>query len=296
MTGRLRLVVGYTATKAGKDAVAFASRFAAASGADVHLVQILPAEGRSVITPPNAAYDRYLEGQAREWLATAAAAVPEGVEHAEHVRYAESFGEGLLETAEELSATHIVVGAADGGRRGRHRLGTTTNELLHVSDIPVILVPKGARKAPADVGLPRLTVAVGTRPGADALIEEAASLAAATGAAVRLLSLVTVDLPASVDTGVIRIAGAAHADQVLQTAQAALSADSASEVVVARGESIEDAVSHLEWEPGEIVLVGSSRLAQPKRLFLGSTAAKMLHELPVPMVVVPRTRKEEGQK
>ena len=53
----------------------------------------------------------------------------------------------------------------------------------------------------------------------DALIEEAASLAAATGAAVRLLSLVTVDLPASVDTGVIRIASAAHADQILQTAQ-----------------------------------------------------------------------------
>ncbi|MDO9399048.1 MAG: universal stress protein, partial [Herbiconiux sp.] len=31
-----------------------------------------------------------------------------------------------------------------------------------------------------------------------------------------------------------------------------------------------------------------SRLAQPKHLFLGSTAAKMLRELPVPLVVVPR--------
>jgi nucleotide-binding universal stress UspA family protein len=37
------------------------------------------------------------------------------------------------------------------------------------------------------------------------------------------------------------------------------------------------------------VLVGSSRLATPKHLFLGSTAAKMLRELPVPMIVVPRT-------
>ncbi|HWV50485.1 MAG TPA: universal stress protein, partial [Microbacterium sp.] len=46
----------------------------------------------------------------------------------------------------------------------------------------------------------------------------------------------------------------------------------------------------LGWLPGEVVLVGSSRLAQPRRLFLGSTAAKMLHELPVPMIVVPRTR------
>jgi transcriptional regulator with XRE-family HTH domain len=63
----------------------------------------------------------------------------------------------------------------------------------------------------------------------------------------------------------------------------------------APGDSVEDAVAHLSWLPGEVVLVGSSRLAQPRRLFLGSTAAKMLHELPVPMIVVPRTRATEGE-
>ena len=138
-------------------------------------------------------------------------------------------------------------------------------------------------------GITRITAAIGTRPGADALLEEAVSLASATGAELRLLSLVSVDLPASVDTGVIRIAGAAHADDVLAQALAALPEGIEAEVVVGRGESIEDAVSHLSWEPGEIAVVGSSRLAQPRRLFLGSTAAKMLHELPVPMIVVPRT-------
>jgi len=66
-------------------------------------------------------------------------------------------------------------------------------------------------------------------------------------------------------------------------------------VVVARGDSIEDAVAQLSWEPGELAVVGSSRLAQPRRLFLGSTAAKMLHELPVPMVVVPRTRDHDSK-
>ena len=62
----------------------------------------------------------------------------------------------------------------------------------------------------------------------------------------------------------------------------------------APGDSVEDAVANLSWLPGEVILVGSSRLAQPRRLFLGSTAAKMLHELPVPMIVVPRTRAEAG--
>lgn len=292
MTGRI--VVGYTATKAGADAVALASRLAAASGSSLDLVLVLPAEDRSVITPPDAGYERYLLGQAREWLAEGAAAVPAAVAHREHVRYGESFAEGLVAAADELGADHIVVGAANGKGRGTHRLGSTATELLHSSDVSVALAPRGYRKTDAATGLTRITAAIGTRPGAGALRDEAVALAIATGAPLRLISLVSVDLPASVDTGVIRIAGAAHADDVLAGVRESLPDGLRAEVVVARGESIEDAVQRLEWLPGEVVLVGSSRLAQPRRLFLGATAAKMLHELPVPMIVVPRTRSVEG--
>lgn len=298
MTGRL--VVGYTATKAGLDAVAVASGLAAASGAELDIVLVLPAEGRSVITPPDASYDRYLLGQAEAWLADAAAAVPAGVVHREHARYGESFPEGLVAAAGEFGASHIVVGAADGGARGRHRLGSTTTQLLHSSDVPVVLVPRGARKRVTDAGVdaavPRLTVAVGTRAGADVLLDEAIALAAATGASLRLVSLVTVDLPASVDTGVIRLAGAAHAEEVLTTVLERVPAGVPAEILAARGDDIEDAVAHLDWLPGEVMLVGSSRLAQPRRLFLGSTAAKLLTRIPVPMIVVPRTRQSEGAR
>jgi len=290
------IVVGYTATDAGADAVAVGTRLAAASGATLDLVVVLPAGDRSVITPPAADYDRYLRAQAAQWLGAAAESIPDAVSRRTHVRYGESFAEGLHTAADELGATHIVVGAANGGLRGRHRLGTVATELLHSADVPVVLAPEGSRGVDPATGITRITAAVGTRPGADALLEEAVSLATSTGAGLRLLSLVTVDLPASVDTGVIRVAGAAHADDVLAQAKGALPDGIAADVVSARGDSIEDAVSHLGWEPGELAVVGSSRLAQPRRLFLGSTAAKMLHELPVPMIVVPRTRKEGGQK
>jgi nucleotide-binding universal stress UspA family protein len=292
MTGRI--VVGYTATDAGEDAVALAGRLAAASGSSVDIVIVLPAEDRSVITPPDAGYDRYLQGKAAEWLAAAADAVPEGVTHSTDVRFADSFAAGLIAAAEEFGASHIVVGAAGGGLRGRHRLGSVATELLHSSPVPVVLAPEGSRRVEAANGVTRITAAVGTRAGADVLLEEATALAVATGAELRLLSLVSVDLPASVDTGIIRIAGAAHADEVLVRAREGLTGVSDPEIVVGRGDSIEDAVQHLSWEPGEIAIVGSSRLAQPRRLFLGSTAAKMLHELPVPMIVVPRTRASEG--
>ncbi|GAA3033741.1 universal stress protein [Microbacterium dextranolyticum] len=291
MTGHI--VVGYTATKTGRDAVAFAARLAAATDAVLDVAIVLPSPSRSVITPPDAAYDRYLHEQAQRWIAGAIDRIPADVVGHAHVRTAESFAEGLVQLAGSIGADYVVVGAADGASRGRHRLGSTTTELLHSSDVPVVLVPRGARKVAAETGLSRVTVAIGTRPGADALIGATAELAERAGVPVRLLSLLPVDLPPSADTAAIRLAGSTEAEEVLEAAAAELPAGLAADVVVASGDSIEDAVSHLEWQGGEVLLVGSSRLAQPRRLFLGSTAAKMLHEVTVPVIVVPRTTRTE---
>ncbi|MBZ4487920.1 universal stress protein [Microbacterium sp. cx-55] len=291
-----RIVVGYTATDAGADALALGVRMAAASASVLDVVMVLPNEDRSVITPPAASYNRHLRDTAAEWLQRARETVSDAVRHDGHVRHAESFAEGLVAAAGEFDASYIVVGAANGGLRGRHRLGTVASELMHYSDVPVVLAPEGAREVDVAEGVSRVTAAVGTRPGGDVLLAEAVALAAATGATLRLLSLATVDLPAGVDTGVIRLTGETHADAVLAQARAALPADVAADVVTATGDSIEEAVQRIDWLPGEIAMVGSSRLAQPRRLFLGSTAAKMLHVLPVPMVVVPRTRGGEGAR
>ncbi|QCQ16821.1 MULTISPECIES: universal stress protein [Microbacterium] len=289
------VVVGYTATDAGADALALGARLATATGSVLEIVMVLPGE-RSVITPPDAGYDRLVRERAREWLARASESLKDTVAHGRHVRYGESFAEGLIAAAAEFGAGMIVVGAANGGLRGRHRLGTVANELMHSSDVPVVLAPEGAREVAASVGIERVTAAIGTRPGGDVLLAEAAGLATASGAPLRLLSLATVDLPAGVDTGVIRLTEATHAETVLAQARASLGEGSVAEVVSAQGADIEDAVSQIEWLPGEIAMVGSSRLAQPRRLFLGSTAAKMLHVLPVPMIVVPRTRNAEGAR
>jgi nucleotide-binding universal stress UspA family protein len=285
-------VVGYTATDAGSDAAGLAARLARASAGRVELVMVLPEEGRGAVVPPDAGYDAFVREQAAQWLAAASAKIPAGIAQATHLRYAESFAEGLMDAAADLHADYIVVGAARGTRGGRFGLGSVANELVHSSTVPVVLAPAGAADVDADVT--RITAAVGTKPGADALLDESVALAAATGAPLRLVSLVAVDMPSGVDTGVIRLAGAAHADRVLQKARGELPEGVDAEATVAAGESIEEAVANLGWQPGEVVMVGSSRLAQPRRLFLGSTASKMLRELPVPMIVVPRTRTHEG--
>lgn len=286
------IVVGYTATDAGADAAALGARLARSLGASLHLVIVLPSEGtRSPIVPPERAYEDHIRAQAKQWLSEAIMALPQNLTRSGHVRFAESFAEGLIAAGEEFGARLIVVGAAGGGLFGRHRLGSVASELLHSSTIPVALAPAGAAQEDDHV-VPRVTVAVGTRPGAEVLLDEATSIAADTGTDLRLVSLVPFDVPPGLDTGAIRLVGNAHAHDVLAVAKEILPDDLGAVIEEAPGDSVEDAVANLSWLPGEVILVGSSRLAQPRRLFLGSTAAKMLHVLPVPMIVVPRTRAE----
>ena len=285
-----RIVVGYTADDSGADALALGTRIARASEAILDVVMVLPSEAHNSTVPTDTGYERYLKGQSREWLAEASESLDdEDVSQSLHVRYAESFAEGLIAAAHEFGASLIVVGAARGGLLGRSRIGSVANELLHSSDVPVALAPVGSRDVPVAQGVTRVTAAIGTRPGADALLEASVRLARTTHAPLRLVSLVPIDLPAGLDEGLVELTGTVHADEVLHTARRELPAGIDATATAATGATIEEAVRGLDWHDGELVLVGSSRLAAPRHLFLGSTAAKMLRELPVPMIVVPRT-------
>lgn len=283
-------VVGYTATEKGADAVALGVRLARGTGARLDVVIVLHIEQRGAVVPTDAGYERFVREQAESWLAEID--VPDDIEVRRHVRYADSSSEGLTEAAHELGAALIVVGAARGGLLGRLSIGSVANELLHSSDVPVAIAPVGSRSIGEGHGISRVTAAVGTRSGSDALLASAVALAGAASAPLRLVSLVTLDLPGSVDTRLANRTGAAHAEEVLEAARAALPADVSASASVAAGDSIAEAMGELDWESDEIVVVGSSRLAQQGRLFLGATAAKVLRELSVPLIVVPRSTRE----
>jgi nucleotide-binding universal stress UspA family protein len=288
-----RIVVGYTANDSGADALALATRLARASEALLDVVMVLPSEAHSSTVPTDPGYERYLKEQSREWLAEASESLDddgdEDVAQLLHIRYAESFAEGLISAAHEFGANLIVVGAARGGLFGRSRIGSVANELLHSSDVPVALAPSGSREIPVPVGVTRVTAAIGTRPGADALLEASVALATAVHAPLRLVSLVSVDLPAGMDEGLAELTSTVHADEVLAAARRELPRTLDATATAATAGTVEEAVRAVDWHDGEVVLVASSRLARPHHLFLGSTAAKMLRELPVPMIVVPRT-------
>ena len=120
------------------------------------------------------------------------------------------------------------------------------------------------------------------RPGAEHLLDVAVRVSTASGTPLRLVSLVPLDEFGS------RQQALDHAAETLATAKSSLPEGFPVSVVVADGATVEAAVEKLDWRDGDLIMVGSSRLAQPRRLFLGSTAAKMLRVLHVPLVVVPR--------
>ena len=178
-----------------------------------------------------------------------------------HIRYAESFAEGLIEATHEFSASFIVVGAARGGLLGRMRVGSVASALLHSSDVPWRSRPRARARSPPSQGVTRITAAIGTRAGVERRARGIRGFARVAHAPLRLLSLVPIDLPSGMDEELADLASTAHADEVLAEAQRALPAGVDATVLTATGASIEESVRDLEWHAGEVVLVGSSRLA-----------------------------------
>jgi nucleotide-binding universal stress UspA family protein len=60
------------------------------------------------------------------------------------------------------------------------------------------------------------------------------------------------------------------------------------ETVVGRGETWAEALEDVEWDDGDVLVVGSSSIGPVARVFLGSRASKIVRHSPVPVVVVPR--------
>lgn len=282
----MRYVVGYTANARGGDAVNLAVALARRQGATLDLVIVMPENSPyNGLYPPEAGFETILAQQVREWLDEGLALIPSDVPAKAHIYRGESEAGALIEAAEDLGAALLVIGASSTGLFKRFSIGSVASSLLHASTIPVALAPSGySRTEPVT----RLTCALGTRVGAPNVLAVGVSMAKRRNLALRLVSLVALgsdDAGTTVEDAKSHLREVADASQALEpNALEKLDID----VVVGSGRTIEDAVDRLDWEDGELLMIGSSRLAQNKSIFLGATANRILRALPVPMIVVPR--------
>jgi nucleotide-binding universal stress UspA family protein len=286
----MKLVVGYLATPGGADAMALATRLARTLGAELELCLVLPPDSAGVARLSAGGYDELLGEQADKWLSEARAAVPDDIVARSNVSFDEHSADGLIKQVSRLEADAIVVGGSGGGLAGPFSLGSVVNELLHSSPVPVAVAPRGTRHSDVE-RVREVTCAIGERQGADLLLRTAVRFSKAAGTPLRLASLVALDPTFGslrADADAVRERALAHAQHTQETAKEALPEAIPVTSTIVDGPTVEDAVSKLTWRDGDLIMVGSSRLSVPKRLFLGSTAAKMLRVLDVPMMVVPR--------
>nr|WP_232016810.1 universal stress protein [Gordonia insulae] len=233
-------------------------------------------------------YRERLENQAAQWLLDGAAAIPDDIETRTIVTVDDSFADGLVTMAQQSGAAMIVVGGTGDGLVRRHSLGTVSTALVHSSPLPVALAPRGYAER-TEARFDSVTVAVSSKPGRSDPLPFAVALAEQGGLDLRLLSLVSIDAPFDDETPrAARERQIGVAEKLLADTRATVPDELDVDVLVADGATLDEALDNLPWDDGDIVAVGSGHLGAANRVFLGSTAARILRWTTAPVVVVPR--------
>jgi nucleotide-binding universal stress UspA family protein len=203
-------------------------------------------------------------------------AVREGVVHDE-----------VLDYADETDIDLIVMGTH--GRTGVRRflLGSVTEKVVRLADVPVLSVKADAE--PGTVSFDDILLPTDGSSGAAAAIEPTGALASETDATVHLVSVVdTRSLGIDVGSTVI-------VDELESVATDAV--ENAADRLSGMGvEAVETAVSHgipyhaildaIEDSDADLVVIGTHGRTGIDRYLLGSVAEKLVRTSPVPVMTV----------
>ena len=296
----MTMVVGFAPDGRGHAVLHLAAMLARSGGEDLVVCAIVPSVWPPSPARVDAEYQAYVSGAAENALSRARARLAPDVTASYRVEHARSAPAGLLDVAEEVGASLIVVGSAADGGSGMVSLGSVSSRLLHSSHIPVVLAPRGFRTA-AGQRVERVTAAFGGAE--DDLVVAAAGVAARVGASLRLASFAVHPRP-PYTAGVGREGDDAMVSQWVSEMERAARAvlDEVRELpviphdcgaVVGQGEDWGEALEDIDWGVGEVLVVGSSSIGPLAQVFLGSRATKIVRHSPVPVAVVPRGRAAE---
>lgn len=290
----MRYLVGFSADRGGREAVALARTLARTGDVDLTVCVVLPEVwGHPSMARVDAEYAAFLRQYAEESLAEAREILGDGVRAEFISRGARSATEGLTEAARETGAALVVLGSARHGPIGRFTVGGVTGEMLHSSPVPVVLTPRGY-SAPTDARLQRVTCSFAGSTHSRTAYDAAVQMSHRHGVPVRIATLVVRDrqmYPSGVGYDAEKLVAEQWRQQALEAQRNALEVlpeDVEAETVVVDGRDLEETLDSLPWETGELLVVGSSRLGPVASVFLGSNSTKIVRSSPVPVLIVPR--------
>jgi nucleotide-binding universal stress UspA family protein len=290
-------VIGLAPHERGAAAVHLGSMLARSISDDVVVVAVVPTPW-----PPNpyradAEYLAHQEKAAAEALAVARTQIGPDLSVELVTHHARSVASGLLDVARDRNATLVALGSSSAGVLGSVSLGGVAERILHSSDIPVTLAPRGFDTGTVNARISRITVAFGRADKDSDLLLTATSVAKNIGATLRVACFAVRPLTAaagSIEPAAEDLVVHEWADHLEGDIRQALSsADSGSvttrvDFVVGRGGSWADALTDVSWGDGEVLAVGTSSSAI-SRFFLGSHASKIVRNSPVPVFLMPRS-------
>jgi nucleotide-binding universal stress UspA family protein len=293
----MTIVVGLPPDLRNWGAMHLAGMLARSAQDDLLICAVVPAPWAPSPARVDAEYRAELERDAKERLEEAVARMPDDLTTSTLVDHARSAPAGLLEVAEQHDADLIVVGSSDMAGFGQVIPGSVSGRLMYSSPIPVALPPRGYRVKPVDK-VTRVTAAYSGAEGSDELVVAAAGVAARVHASLRIASFAVRSKP-PYTSGVGTVADEAMIGQWVQEIEAAGRAalervedlpavPPRLEAEIGYGRSWEEALEDVDWQDGEVLVVGSSAMGPVARVFLGSRASKIVRSSPVPVVAVPR--------
>ncbi len=288
----MTLVVGYAVDPVEAAPLRLAAALARTGGEDVVLATVVP---RGFDDPrTDREYRRFLVAMVREAQEEAVRDLAgDGVPPVRAVALeAPSVPAGLISAVTQVEGSLLVLGAAHGSPAGRFSTGSVAGHLLHSSPVPLALAPRPCPTAPR---VERLTCAyAGTGRSREALAW-AIRTARAWAVPLRLVTFAPERppmLPSETGLRTEALVSAQWAEQARAQLGEVVAGWTGPGPVpgthVAAGAGWAGALAAGDWLPGDLLVVGSSRHGPLARVFLGSTATKIVRASPVPVVVVPR--------
>ncbi|MBV0900855.1 universal stress protein [Haloarcula salina] len=251
-------------------------------GSAVHVLSVVDEHGprtdewdRDGDSPAAAFVDEHADAVSADGI-DVTPAVREGVVHEEILDYADESGVDLV-----VMGTH--------GRTGvrRYLLGSVTEKVVRLSDVPVLSVKADAEAG--EVSFDDILLPTDGSSGAEAAIEPTAALASTTDATVHVLSAVdTRSLGIDVGSSVIIDELESVADDAVATASDRLYEDGVDAVktAVAHGIPYQVILQAIDDNDVDLVVIGTHGRTGIDRYLLGSVTEKIVRTAPVPVLTV----------
>lgn len=213
------------------------------------------------------------------------------------VRTARSVPQSLLDETRQTHARLLVTGSASHSALGRIAFGSTNDRLVHSADRPVAIAPRGYRRHLG--GISRLVVAVDPSVEDEALAAPVADLAGWLGVPVEIVTFAvrSGSRSAFATFASLEVARAwremvgDHQRRLADRVRELAPGTEVSTVQVSTGERWSLALEAYGWRAGDLLAIGSSRHGPVARVFIGSTATRIVSHSPVPVVLLPRPHK-----